>query len=473
MLINKSLTILATLLLAACAPHISQTAPPIEMPKSFPAANSVEQVLPEQWWVGFEDPDLNRLMKQLFSANLDLVQAHARLQQSEALLHQVRAGRYPNVMLAGQTGRSSQPGMTGDNQGESSQLSVSAGFELDLFGKLKAKSHAALLTYQASQNDLQSLYMSLSAQLADLYYLATEQRAQLALTDNTIASQSNSLLRIEERYRQGVAAVVDLYQARQNLAATKAKRLSNEQSLALAENALAVLLGDFPGQLTLLAQSEIPAAPPQLPAGLPADLLKNRPDIRSALLRVEARDAEVAAAIADRFPTFNLSGTYGGSRSDVTGSLISGDFWSLLVNLSQPLFDGGRRKAEVERKRSQFTESVAAYQETVLRSFQEVDDALSGNRTTEARIARLTEQVDATSSAQRLALDRYLSGLTDYLPVLTAEVFHFNARSQLLTAKRQLLSQRISLARALGGNWMAEQLTSDHQHIAEQVKNND
>jgi len=448
------------ILLSACSPHIKQTAVPKELPTSFSSTVPSTTTAATEWWLTFNDPNLNQLLDQLFHSNLSLAQGHARLNQAEALMRQARSFRYPSLAVEGQTGSS--------QQGESSQLSLAAGFELDLLGKLTSRNTAGQLNYQATANDLQSLYMSLSAQLADLYYLAVEQRAQLALTDATIASYSGTLQRIEDRYRSGVGAAVDLYQARQNLASARANRLNYEQALAVAENALAVLLGDYPGSQKFLQKATIPAAPPQLPTGLPAEMLMNRPDIRAALLRVEAKDAEVAAAIADRFPTFNLVGSYGLSRSNVTGSLISGDFWSLLLKLSQPLIDGGRRKAEVVRNRAQFAELVAAYQQTVLRSFQEVEDALSGNRTTAAKIIRLQEQERATAATQRLTLDRYLNGLSDYLPVLTSQIFNFNSQSQLLAARRQLLSQRISLARALGGSWMAAQLKTDHQQLADQ-----
>lgn len=455
-------------LLAACTPHVKQSVEPKPLPASFSLTESDSHSQPDPWWTNFDDPNLNRLLEQLFRANLSLVQGHARLNQAQALMRQSRSFRYPSLTLEGQGGSSSQPRTGGDAQGESAQLSLAAGYELDLFGKLASRNAAGRLNYQASALDLQSLYLSLSAQLADLYYLAVEQRAQLALTDATIANYSGTLQRIEDRYRQGLAAAVDLYQARQNLAAARANRLNYEQSLAVAENGLAVLLGDYPGSRQFLQQAQIPAAPPQLPAGLPAELLRNRPDIRAAFLRVEAKDAEVAAAIADRFPAFNLIASYGGSTSNVTGSLLSGDFWSLLLKLAQPVFDGGRRKAEVARSQAQFAEIVAGYQHTVLRGFQEVEDALSGNRTTAAKILRLQEQEKATAATQRLTLDRYLNGLSDYLPVLSAQIFNFNSQSQLLAAQRQLLSQRISLARALGGNWMTAQLDSDHRQMAEQ-----
>ena len=458
MLILRYIPILV-FLLTGCTPHLKQTVEPKELPVTFSSGATDTQAPADSWWRSFKDPNLDQLMDELFRSNLSLVQGHARLQQSETLMQQSRSFRYPSLLLNGQTGTA--------DQGESSQMSVSAGFEIDLFGKLASRDQASLLSYQASDMDLQTLYLSLSAQLAELYYLAIEQRAQLALTDATIANYSGILKRIEDRYHQGVAVAVDLYQARQNLAGAKVNRLNYEQSLRVTENALAVLLGDYPGSQKLFQQATIPAAPPQLPVGLPADLLRNRPDIRAALLRVEAKDADVAAAIADRFPNFNLNGTYGVSRSNLTGSLITGDFWSLLLKLSQPVLDGGRRKAEVARNQAQFAELVAGYQQTVLRGFQEVEDALSGNRTGAAKILRLQEQEEASAAAQRLTLDRYMNGLDNYLPVLSSQIFNFNAQSQLLAAQRQLLSQRISLARALGGNWMAEQLNTAQQQLAE------
>jgi NodT family efflux transporter outer membrane factor (OMF) lipoprotein len=449
-------------LLSACTPHARQTAEPLPLPDTFVAGQPLAAVdLGGRWWESFADTGLNRLMEQLFSANLDLVQGHARLRQAEMLARQSGASSYPSLFLDGQAAHSSQPGPRGDSRGESAQLSLTAGYELDLFGKLDARSRGALLNYQASREDLHSLYMSLSAQLAELYFQALEQRAQLALADATIVTYTDSLNRVEDRYRQGLVPSLDLYQARQNLAAAQAVRQNYVQGISAAENALSVLIGDYPGQLSFPPQTPMPAAPPALPVGLPAGLLQNRPDLRAAFMRIEAADAQVAAAIADRFPSFNLSAGYGVSRSDLTGTLIRGDFWNLLIRLSQPLFDAGRRKNEVARNQAVFAEKVAEYQQKVLRAFQEVADALAANQSLEQKIERLVEQERASAAASRLSLQRYLGGLSDYQPVLSSQIFHFNVRSQQLLARRQLLSQRISLARALGGQWMAEALNNN------------
>ncbi len=173
---------------------------------------------------------------------------------------------------------------------------------------------------------------------------------------------------------------------------------------------------------------------------------------------MRAGDARVAAAIAERFPNVNLLADYGRLRTDFGIGAITGSFWDVILQLSQPVVDGGRRRAEVDRSRAAFRESLAGYHQTVLQAFQEVEDALSANHASELRVAYLDERVAASAGSLRLSLDRYLRGLSDYLPVLTAQAAHFNAQSQLLAARRQLISDRISLARALGGNWMESEL---------------
>ncbi|HSM00628.1 MAG TPA: TolC family protein, partial [Candidatus Limnocylindria bacterium] len=292
----------------------------------------------------------------------------------------------------------------------------------------------------------------------DLYYLAVEQRAQIQLTDGTIASFENTLDLVTRRYVQGLVSALDVYQARQNLSFAKASRPVFEANLAEAEHAIAVLLGRYPERDLAGKMAELPETPEAFPAGLPSQALARRPDVQAEFLRVQASDARVAQAIADRFPSFNLLGNYGRSRTSFSTGDVTGIFWNLLANAALPVIDGGRRKAEVDRTEAAFRESLARYRKVVLSSFQEVENALVNNRTTEERIRKLEERVDATGGTLRLSLDRYLLGISDYLPILTAQSADFTARSQLLAARRQLISDRISLARALGGDWMEEEM---------------
>jgi outer membrane protein TolC len=230
--------------------------------------------------------------------------------------------------------------------------------------------------------------------------------------------------------------------------------------LGEVEHAIAVLIGRYPERSPGGSLEQLPGAPDLFDAGIPAELISQRPDLQAALQRVEAADYRVAAAIADRFPSISLSGGYGSLRQDVTAGLIKGEFWSLLGNLAMPLVDGGRRRAEVDRKEAALREAVANYQQKVLTAFQEVEDALVNNYATEQRVERLAETAQATGATLRLSTDRYLAGLVDYLPVLTAQRTDFDVSSRLLAARRQLLAERISLARALGGDWMRDQMNS-------------
>ena len=465
----------STLLIAAgCSVHRPQK---VELPVSYPDVY-IEQTGPltgavrvGRWWEAFKDEKLNALMDELFRQNLDLMQAYARLEQLNALARSSKAAQVPSVNIEAQAGRSMQPqAPSGDITGTNYNLSLAARYELDVWNKLSSRTEAALFDMQASREELKALYISLSSQLADLYYLSVEQRSQLELTDRTIASFSDTLERVERRYREGLIPALDVYQARQNLASAMAGRPVFEAALARTEHAVAVLLGRYPDRETAGTIAVLPKTPDAFPAGLPSELLSRRPDVQAGFLRVRAGDARIAAAIADRFPSFNLLGSYGASGIATGFGDATGPFWSVLANIALPVIDAGRRKAEVARAEAGFRETVAGYHKAVLTAFREVEDALVNNRTTEERIGRLEERVEAAGAALRLSMDRYLQGLSDYLPVLTAQTLHFEAQSQLLSARRQLISDRISLARALGGNWMDEDIG---KRLTRQVNNKD
>lgn len=457
------LAVVFVMLLSGCSLHQpTEVVLPVEPPPAYLENHAAgDPGLPvDQWWLAFNDEHLDRLMNELFAKNLELTQAIARMEQVEALFRVTRSAQSPTLTAGGSVSRARQPGLIDDHIGDNRQLSLAAGFELDLWGKLAALSRAASQDLAASQQEVQTLYLGLSARLADLYFLAVEQRAQLVLTDQVIASFTDTAARVESRYRMGLVPAVDMYQSRQSLAGAKAARPVFEARLAEAEHAIGVLLGRYPERTSGERLLQVPAAPALFEVGIPAELISQRPDLQAALQRVAAADARVAAAIADRFPSISLSGNYGSLHQEVAAGLIKGEFWSLLGNLALPVVDGGRRRAEVDRKEAALREAVAAYQQKVLAAFQEVEDALVNNYASEQRVERLAETARATGASLRLSMDRYLAGLDDYLPVLTAQRADADTRSRLIAAQRQLLADRISLARALGGSWMQEQMNS-------------
>ena len=459
----RLVTLLIILLVTGCSLHEPTKVelsvdPPPEYLENQAAEESGLSV--EQWWLVFNDEQLNLLMTELFDQNLELTQAIARLEQVEAVFKITQSAQSPTLSGGANLGRSQQPGVVDDFIGNNQQLSLAAGYEVDLWGKLASQSQAAELELTASRQDVQTLYLGLSARLTDLYFLAVEQRAQLALTGQSILSFADTVSRVENRYNLGLVPAVDMYQARVNLSGAKAARYLFEAALAEVEHAIAVLVGRYPERSPDDSLQKLPDPPGLFEAGIPADLISQRPDLVAALRRVEAADARVAVAIADRFPSISLSGGYGSLRQDVTAGLIKGEFWSLLGNLALPIVDGGRRRAEVERKEAALREAVAAYQQKVLSAFQEVEDALVNNVATQQRVAYLAETAMATQATLRLTTERYLAGITDYLPVLTAQRTFFDVNSRLLAAQRQLLADRISLARSLGGSWMQDKMNA-------------
>ena len=392
-------------------------------------------------------------MEEAFASNLDLTQAYERLRQFEAAGRITGSSARPFINLGGFSERTHQGDFTSDTYG----LSVRAGYELDIWQKLGSRTRAARLEALASREAIKALYMSLSARLAELYYLAVEQRAQLKLSDNVIASFKDTLSRVEQRYQGGLVSALDIYQARQNLSGARAQRPQFEAALAVTQHAVSILLGHFPKEAIDTGSNLVQVL--EIKAGIPSELLKQRPDIEAALLRLRASDERVGAAIADRFPSLTLAGSYGSSKSAMETFLSSGSiFWNVLLNIAQPVLDSGRRKAEVERSRALFRENLARYHQAVLRAFQEVEDALARNRATEKRLKPLEDQVTASSNALRLSESRYMQGLSDYLPVLTSQQLFYNSRRALLSARRQLISDRIQLARALGGQWTEQEV---------------
>ncbi len=433
----------------------------VNLPDSFsqiPADGDVHVVY-SKWWKHFGDEHLNALMEEAFLSNLDIAQAYERLRQAQAVFKSADAAGSLQLNIAGSASRSRQILPSGPYTASRYGLSAAAGYEIDVWNKLSSRADAALFEASASRNDVRALYISISAALADLYYLSAEQSAQVELADRTIASFRDTLQRVENRYFEGLVPVIDVYQSRQNVAAAEAQRTVFRKNLDVSLNAVSALLGKFPSSAHAIAYFPELPAPPDFQAGLPSRMMFQRPDIRAALLRVKAGDARLAASMADRFPSFNLTGSAGGSSEQVRRILDSPNLlWNILIDAAMPVLDGGRRKAEVERSEAVLKERLLSYHKIVIDAFREVEDALIRGREAGLLIDRLSERVDAATEELRYATDNYLLGLSDYLPVLLAQRRYYESASALLDARRQLITARIELARAVGGEWMNEDM---------------
>lgn len=462
---GKILIILIFLIMAGCSVHDPQATPFKELPEQYkvlPSGRETPLANHERWWLSFNDPQLNDIIASGFTGNLDLEMAWARLRQAQALERKEHSSLWPSLDVAGSGGRSRFSGSTTD--ATSYQGSLAAGYEIDLWNKLAQERHAFSLQRGATAHELKSFYLSLAAQLAEAYYQVVELRDRIVLNREIIDSFTKTVALVEWRYQRGVAPSLDLYQARQTLLSSQAELPLLESEKQAAENKLAVMLGAVPGSQEFGTLAALPDLQLSFAQGLPADLITNRPDIEAAFLSLQAADAEVAVAIADRFPSFKLTANYGGQSSELHSLLQSPNlFWNLLINMAQPLVDGGRRRHEVERKKALFDERVAAYRLTVLKAFQEVEDALVRERGVDANMKILVERQEVTAATLRLALERYQQGLDDFLPVLTAQASDASARIALIAAQRQRISSRIQLARSLGGSWMDAEMDNHSQ----------
>lgn len=440
---------------------------PGPLPEHFAGAEAAQEISePGRFWEQFNDSTLNELEKQGLDNNLTIKQAMARHAQFTALEKISRASALPFLNLNASSNHDKSLSMGGSSEGSGLKLSTAAAYEIDLWNKLGSERNAAFYNTQASVAEIKTAFISVAAQVADLYYLGAEQQAQQELNARIIASQSDTLSRIERRYEAGLVPALDVYQARQNLIAAKAKSPVFQANQAKAHHALTILLGRFPAPDTDKGLAQLPETLPEVPALLPSALLCRRPDIEAALLKIKARDNEVAAAVAARFPSFNLSAAFGSASLDYART-ISGTFWNLVLDATMPLFDSGRRQAEVERRQALLEEEVARYQQTVLKAFQEVEDALAADHSVQEQIRLLRERYTLTTTTLRLAEEQYFEGLTDYLSVLTAQTNHFEVQTQLLSARRQLISERLSLMKALGGDWMLEEMNNRTQENGE------
>lgn len=411
----------------------------------------------QRWWEMYGDARLNALMQRGFCENLDLEMAWARLRQAQALEGAAGANRFPDIKGTGATGRSQSIPMTSSSQNH--QVSIVAGYELDVWQRLAHARQSASLLRMASEQDVKALYLSLSAEIAESYFLVLELRAKVELTGQMITFFAKTVDLVRLRYDRGVAPSLDLYQAKQNLLNAQAELPVLESDLVAAENSLAILLGFRPGEQDLGLLTGLPEIETSYDAGLPSALLAQRPDVEAAFLRLQSMDADVAVAIADRFPRFDLSADYG-SRSSLLHNLLQNPnvFWNLLAGVSAPLFDGGSRRANVEYKQARFREQLARYHQTVLRAFGDVENSLAREQGIDAQYTQLQEYQDVTQATVRLSLQRYQQGLDTFLPVLTAQTSHARALMSVLTAKRKKMSSRIQLARALGGSWMVDEM---------------
>jgi NodT family efflux transporter outer membrane factor (OMF) lipoprotein len=406
-----------------------------------------------RWWERLNDSTLTGFIERARQANTDVRTARARLRQARATRDLADANRYPTVS-ASASGRENKNWSPSNSTGAIS-VAADASWEVDVFGARRLGVQAAQADLQATAADLDNLLVSLSAEVASSYVTVRSYQARLDIARRNEASQAETLQIAEWRMQAGLASEVDVAQARTNLEQTRAQLPALESSLAASGNSLAILLGQPPGSLTavLAAPAPVPVAPAEIAVGIPADTLRQRPDVRAAELRLFAETARLGVSRAARFPTFGLSGSIGVDA--VTGALTGGTSAaaSLAANVLKTVFDAGRVRRQIEIQGAAQEQALVAYEATVLTALEDVENALVSLAKNRERSVTLARAAESAQNAVALARVRYTAGLIDFQTVLDTERTLLSLEDSLASNRAEGTSAVIGLYKALGGGW--------------------
>jgi len=414
------------------------------------------------WWDLFQDPELQSLIRIALEQNQDLGIAAARIDEFRAVLGVTRADQFPSLGVGATAVRAQGsdkvfPGNLVDGTFDNYRLSADVFFEVDLFGRLRRSTESARAQLLATEEARRSVTISLVASVASTYMLLRDLDAQLEISRRTEQAREKSLAIIQARFEKGTVPRIDLNQAQIELAVASAAVSASERAVAQTEHALSLLLGRNPGPVVRGLPLQQQAMPPDIPVGLPSELLQRRPDVLSTEALLAAQTARIGVAQAARWPSLSLTGALGFESGDLSDLTASGsDFWNLGAGLLAPVFNAGRNKNRVEVERARTEQARLAYQQTVLRAFAEVEDALVAVRTYRDEHAARSRQVEAARSAARLSRARYDGGVTSYLEVLDTERSLFSAELTESQTLRLYFDSVIRLYKALGGGWNPE-----------------
>ena len=469
------LLLLAALWATACASAPPPAAPVLDVEIatawSTEPGFGVASAASGPWWKSFGDADLDAIITESLEHNFDLQAAAAAVDSAAAQARIAGADLAPQVSAGVDAGRRQQvfvglpiPGSSGVLQSQSTSFgaSLNVSWEPDVWGRLRAGRAAAIADARAAAADYSAARLSLTAQVAKTWFTVVEAERQVRLALDTVDSRRTSSDRIAARYRRGVASSLDLRLARSNQAEAESAVELRRRQLDGARRQLEILLGRYPTGRVGSAELALPDVPAPVPTGLPSELVTRRPDLQAVERRLEAAGLRVSEARRALYPRISLTAS-GGTTSDSLGDLLDGDFsvWSLAGSLLQPVFQGGRLRAAVDFAESSRDRALALYAQGVLRAFAEVESALAAERLLMAEAAAQATATAQSKAAARLAEDRYLAGLGDYLTILESQRRAFDSESRLLTIRSLLLTNRIDLHLALGGDFAAAVVTAD------------
>ena len=467
----------AALLLPSCmvGPNYVRPAAPVtpaykEAPQAYESdviwkpAQPGDSVRHTRWWELFDDEQLNSLEQQVDVGNQELKSAEARFREARSLVGFARADEFPTLGIgaaaASLRDSSHQPYFplpssyaTGDLQ-----LPLDLSYEVDLWGRIRRSVTAAGEKAQASAADLESVNLSLHAELAIDYFELRAADAQQRLLDDTVKAYSDSLELTQARLEGGASPESDVAQAKTQLDTSRVQATDISVRRARYEHAIAVLIGRPPASFALPAAS-LEAEPPVIAVGIPSELLERRPDIAAAERRAAAANEQIGIAIAAYYPSLSLNGVAGFESSALnTWFNWPSRMWAVGLSMAQTVYDGGRRHAKTDAARAHYDAAIADYRQTTLTAFQQVEDNLAALRILEREAEQQDEAVDSARSNLRIFTDRYIGGRDSYLQVITAQTAYLDNERNQVEIRRRRMDASVLLIKALGGGWTASAL---------------
>lgn len=461
-LAKVSLAVIAFTGLAACRVGPNYRRPAVATPPMYRDLRESPQAQAQAasyadlpWWQVFQDPQLQELIRKALQQNYDLQIATERINAARAAVMVTRSSLFPQV-----SGNANfLGGKEGNFQTTSNflQLTADAAFQLDLFGKLRRATEASRAQLLASEDARQTVILTLVSDVASDYFTLLQLDLQLEITHQTVTTQQDSVKLTKFRVEHGVATKLDVLQAQQVLDTANAALPDLERLIAQEEDAISILLGNYPEGVKRGRPLIEQPLPPEVPAGLPSTLVERRPDIRQAEQNLVAANAEVGVAKAEFFPQISLTASGGGSfgRSSAFSSLMSSQLgiWSYGVQVSQPIFTGGALTGNLKFAKSQYQQALLAYRQTIQVAFGEVSDALIGYQKLHEVRLRQEDSVADLQESVRLSDMRYKGGTTTYLEVLDGQRALYNAELTLAQARGSEYQSLVQLYRSLGGGW--------------------
>ncbi|MEO8137455.1 MAG: efflux transporter outer membrane subunit, partial [Betaproteobacteria bacterium] len=458
--VRGRLTVVAVLALAVgmfsgCAAGPEYKRPDVDMPATFKEAEGWKVAEPRDelprgsWWQVFEDPALHDIEQQVQMSNQNIREAEAQYRAAQAAVRAAQAGAFPSI--SGRSGAS----RSGTGNGSSSQftLAVDAGWEFDLWGRIRKTIEAGQASAQVSASELEGIRLSAQISLAQSYFQMRVADLQRQLLDETVTGYERSLQLVNNQYNVGLVARGDVIQAQTQLKSAQAQAVDAGIQRAQFEHAIALLVGKAPAALSI-PTAPVRLAVPAIATGLPSRLLERRPDVAAAERRMAAANAQIGVARAAFFPALTLSASVGLQSSSLANLFsLPSRIWSIGPALAGALFDAGLRRAQSDQAVANYDAAVASYRQTVLTALQEVEDNLVALRLLEQEAAIQDEAVKAASQSVQIALNQYRAGTTSYVTVVTAQNTLFTNQRTALDITRRRLVAAVGLIGALGGGW--------------------